>query len=666
MLFRSTSVLVDPKQGVRRDDYVHEQTEAAPSGNPLEVASPDGKHAVYRDGHDLRVRTLDGGEDRALTTDGTEERDYAANPDYLMYSTLLTKLGLAHLPPAVSWSPDSTRILTHRTAQSGVRHRSLIRSAPAGGGEPQLLTLRFPVPGDEHLPRAEFLVIDAASGAVTAALAEPVAMSLMSPIFQKWAWWSQDGAAVYYLDRTRDARTLSLHRMDARTGEVHTVLSETGETRVEPAQQQLQAPLIRVLSGGQEVLWYSQRDGYGHLYRYSARTGEVLAQVTSGAWAVQEILHVDEELGTVYFTASGLVDEDPYRRSVCRARLDGTGFARITEDDLDHVVTLPPSADYFIDSASTTAFAPVITVRDWSGRTLVELERADVTRLTAAGWSAPERFRAKAADGETEVYGLLYQPHGFDPAKRYPVIDTPYGLPTANRVSPAFDPGYYGYDAEALAALGFAVVAVDGRGSPGRDKAFHDASYGDLGEACGLADHVAAIRELAAVRPWMDLERVGISGTSSGGYAAARAVLRYPEFFKAAVAVSGMHDFRLLEPGLGEAYHGPYDEAGYAALANAELAGQLEGALLLVHGGLDDRVPPEATLRLAESLIGHGKDFELLIIPDAEHIYFGYEHYVTQRTWDFLVRKLLGAEAPADFRLPPVPIDLEALAELFG
>lgn len=650
----------------RLTDYVCEKAAGEAPGSPLEVAAPDRKTAVYRAGHDLRARSLDGDRDWALTSDGTEDQDYGANPDYLMYSTLVTKLGLPHLPPAVAWSPDSTRVLTHRTDQRGVRRTHLLRAAPADGGEPALLSPRFAVPGDEHIPLAEFAVLDVATGSVTTAQADPVAMPMMSPIFQKWAWWSEDGSAVYYLSRTRDAHTLSLHRLDPSSGEVRTLVTESGPTRVEPGQQQLQPPMVRLLAGGDEVLWYSQRDGWGHLYRFAAGTGELIAQVTSGAWAVQEILHVDEREQAVYFTASGLVEEDPYRRSVCRAGLDGSGFARLTDDGLDHVVTVAQNAEYFLDSASSTSTAPVITVRDWSGRVLVALERADITGLEAAGWTPPERFTTRSADGRADVHGLLYLPHGFDPARRYPVIDTPYGIPTGNRVSPSFDPGYYGHEAEALTALGFVVLAVDGQGSPGRDKAFHDASYGNLDDACGLADHVAALHELAATRPWMDLERVGVTGMSSGGYASARALLRYPAVFSVGIAESGMHDFRLLEPGLAEAYHGTFDPEAYASLSNAELADRLTGRLLLIHGGLDDRVPPQVTLRLAERLISHNKDFDLVVVPDADHIYFGYEHYVTQRKWDFLTRHLLDAEPPSGYRLPPVPIDMEALGELFG
>lgn len=648
------------------DDYDCAGVEGPPPRGLLDVVAPDGRHAVFRQEYDIRARSLADGRDWALTDDGSADRDYGANPDYFMYSTLLGKLGIPHLPPAVLWSPDSRRVLTHRTDMRGVRETHLVEALPADGGPPKLRTQRFAHPGDERMPLAEFVVLDVESGKAVPALAEPVAMPLMSPISRRWAWWTEDGSAVYYLSSARDMRTLTLHRLDPTSGEVRTVLNESGATRVEPTQLLGQAPMVRVLSDGTEVLWYSQRDNWGHLYLHGTRDGELRAQVTRGSWTVQEILHVDEEQRVVYFLASGMVADDPYRRTVCRAALDGSGCAKVTDDDLDHVVTVPPGAAYFIDSASTNALPPVTTVRGWDGRVLVELARADISRLTETGWSPPERFRVTAADGHTEIHGMLYRPHGFDPAARYPVLDHPYGFPSATRVVPSFDPGYYGYDAEAMAALGFVVVAIDGRGSPGRDKAFHDASYGRVGDAAGLADHVAALRELGRDRPWMDLNRVGVFGMSSGGFAAVRALLDHPEVFKAGVAECGVHDLRYAEQGVAEMYNGPFDADTYAAASNVDIADRLTGKLLLVHGGLDDSFSPHLTMRLVERLIAADKDFELLIVPGSDHAFVGYDHYLNRRRWDFLVRHVRGAEPPDGYRLTPVSLDPEAIAGLFG
>lgn len=543
----------------------------------------------------------------------------------------------------MAWSPDSTKILTHRLDQRHVRETHLIDAMPADGGAPQLVTQRYAYPGDDHLPTAEYVVLDVATGATVRT--ESFAMGQLSPILLKWAWWADD--TPYFLEQARDRRTLSLKRIDPQTGVVKTVLSESGDTRVEPAQQLGQAPMVRVLPEG--ILWYSQRDGWGHLYLNDT-------QVTKGEWAVQEILQVDEE--SVYFLASGLVAGSPYRRTVCRIGLDGSGFQRLTSDDLDHVVTVPPNNAYFVDSASTPATPPVITVRSWSGDVLVELEHADITALEAAGWTAAEEFTAKAADGVTDVYGLLYKPHGFDPSESYAVLDHPYPGPHQGRVVATFDPGMYGVEAEAMAALGFVVVLVDGHGLPGRSKAFHDgAAYETAG---GLADHVAAIKELAATRPWMDVERVGVFGQSGGGFATVRALADFPEFYRAGVAEAGNHDDRIYAQDWVETYDG-----NFAHSSNVEVADRIEGKLLLIHGGMDDNVHPHHTLRLVERLIAADKDFDLLIVPGGEHIFFGYEHYVNRRKWDFLIRNLQHREPPTQ-RLTPAPLDLSLLAGLLG
>ncbi|MCY0960983.1 S9 family peptidase [Streptomyces sp. H27-H5] len=647
----------------RLGGYACERAEFTPPGNPLEVPSPDKKIAVSRRGHDLWARSLSDGREWALTTDGAPDHQYGPGPQSTANGTLLRKIGLPHLPPAVAWSPDSTKVLAHRTDERAVRLTHLVEARPADGGAPRLHTQRYAYAGDEHLPLAELVVLDVVEGTVVRAQAEPLLMPQLSPITAKWAWWAPDGSAVYYLDRPRDLRTLTLYRMDPITGEVTAVLSETGSTRVEPNQWMYEPPLVRILAD--EVLWYSQRDGWGHLYRYDLRTGELLGQVTSGEWAVRQILRVDEAERVVYFTASGLVDEDPYRRTVCRVALDGSDFAKVTDDALDHVVTLPDHQEYFIDSASTVDTPPVTRVLDWTGRVLVELERADTGKLTAIGWTAPERFRVRAADGVTDIHGVLYRPRGFDPARRYPVVDNVYPGPQLDRVAPSFDPGAMGLDAEPLAALGFVVVALDGRGTPGRSKSFHDASYGRLADAGCLADHVAALRQLARTRPWMDLDRVGVMGHSGGGFAAARAMLDFPEVFKVGVALSGSHDAPHFNPGFVETYDGADNPEAWARTSNVDIADRLAGKLLLVHGELDDQVHPDHTLRLADRLIAADKDFELLIVPGAEHTFIDCLTYVRKRSWDFLVRELMGTQPPA-YRPAPIPLGPELLGELFA
>jgi dipeptidyl-peptidase 4 len=621
--------------------------------DPMEAASPDKRWAVVRRRHDLWLRERATGRERLLTSDGTAECEYGTQPDALSFGVLMRKLGLPCLPPIVAWSPDSRKVISHSIDQRGVGMAHLVESAPASSGRPILHSYHYAVPGDEVVPRARLVVFDTERRTAISARGEALLAPMFSPILWKRLQWAPDSSAAYYLSQSRDLRTLQLVRLDPDTGGVRPLVTERGEPRAEPSQYMGQT-ILRVLSTGREVLWYSQRDGWGHLYLYDTESGELRNQVTDGSWAVRQILHVDEAQRVVYFVASGLVADDPYRRQVCRANLDGTEFARLSADDLDHVVTVPENELYFIDSASTLSIPPVTTVRGWNGEVLVELERADIGKLLATGWTPPERFAVKAADQATDIYGVLYTPHDLDPLASYPVLDNLYPGPQRNRVQPCFggDPKLDA-EAEAIAALGFAVVAIDGRGTPGRDKAFHDLSYGHYSDAGCLEDHVAAIRQLSVCHPWLDLSRVGAYGRSSGGYATVRAMCAFPGFYKVGVATCGNHDQRYYQLAWGETYDGPLDPDTYARSSNAEIAHQLVGKLLLIHGEMDDNVHPQLTLRLVDRLIAANKDFDLLIIPGAEHTLVGYEAYETRRRWDYLVRHLLDAEPPPGYQLSP-------------
>ncbi|SDT83077.1 Dipeptidyl peptidase IV (DPP IV) N-terminal region [Streptomyces sp. TLI_053] len=404
----------------RLDDYTCEPAEFTPPGDPLEALSPDGKVTVARRGHDLWARSVPDGREWALTTDGGPEYQYGTDPAGTADATLPHRVGLPGLPPAVAWSPDSTRVLTHRIDRCGVRQAHPVEARPGDDGAPAVHARGHACAGGGTEPRAELLVLDVRTGAAVRAQAEPQ----LPPITTEWAWWAEDGSAVYYLAHARDPRTLSLHRLDPATGEVTTVLSETvdpgeetgetGDTRVDPPNPQPhEPPVVRVLTD--EVLWYSRRDGRGHLYRYDLHTGAPLGQVTSGPWDVRRILRVDEAARVVYFTATGRVEEAPDRRTVCRAALDGSGsgptmgvamgygfgfgfgfgpgfglgpgrgagsglglglgfgFTELTDDELDHAVIVADGQEYFIDSGSTVDTPPLTCVRDWTGRVLVEL-----------------------------------------------------------------------------------------------------------------------------------------------------------------------------------------------------------------------------------------------------------------------------------------------------
>lgn len=618
-----------------------------PATVPGEVPSPDEQWIAFRRDGDIWVRSADGKQEFALTEDAEPDFGYGGLPDTTGAKALMRILDLP-TPFFFHWSPDSTRILVQRIDQRDLPELVLVESSPADGGRPVEHRTRYTMPGEEAVATMTWNVLDIAERTTVRQQSEPKV--IMHNVALVYAWWS--GNNVYFLHHSRDARTLELRRLDPSSGDVTTLITETGETRVDPTVQLGDPQMVRVLDTG-EILWWSQRDGWGHLYLYSA-DGENVTQITSGPWLVRSLLWVDENARQVYFVANGLVDGDPYLRQICRIGLDGNGLTRLTDDELDHDAVSPPEGGYLVDRASSPSMPPRSTVLDGDGAVLVDLETPDTEALQALGWQPPERFRATAADGKTPIYGLLWRPHGFDPEHVYPIVEHTYPGPQIYRAGPMFDPPHQG-EPEAYAALGFAVVAIDGRGTAGRSKAFHDHSYGDLGNAGALDDHIAAIRELGHRYPWLDTTRVGITGQSAGAFAAARAVLMYPEFYSVAVATSGNHDNNVNLAMWAEHYHGDLSAEGRAAISNATLAANLTGKLLLIHGELDDNAHPYMTMRLADALVKADKDFDLIMIPGAEHALIGAQHYFMRRTWDYFVRHLHGSEPPA-YRLAPLPL----------
>jgi dipeptidyl aminopeptidase/acylaminoacyl peptidase len=348
---------------------------------------------------------------------------------------------------------------------------------------------------------------------------------------------------------------------------------------------------------------------------------------------------------------------DPYFEHLYRVGLDGRGWTLLTPENANHSVTLAPDGAAFIDTYSTPDTPPVTVLRDRDGRELVVLERADVSRLLETGWRPPTPVTMKGRDGTTDIYGLMFTPTDLDSTASYPIIDYIYPGPQSGSVgSRSFSPARG--DHQALAELGFVVVAIDGMGTPGRSKAFHDTYYGDMGDNT-LPDQVTGIQQLARRYPWIDVERVGIWGHSGGGFATAAAMFRYPDFFTVGIAESGNHDNRNYEDDWGERYQGLLVEQNgsdnYAEEANQTHAANLKGHLLLAHGGMDSNVPPYNTYLVVDALIKANKDFDLLIFPNAGHGYGRDSMYMMRRRWDYFVRHLLGAEPPKEYQFGGEP-----------
>lgn len=618
-----------------------------------ELYSPDEKWATFIKEHNLYVRPLPEGDEIQLTTDGEPYYDYAeqteGNTSFVTNKVLGKKL-----PPIAAWSPDSKKILTYKLDERKVKEFYLLQSVPLDGSvRPVLHTYKYPLPGDEDLPLVELVILDVESKTQINVEYEKEQVTFEIPVEVKRAWWSEDSRRIYYLYMERADKAYRLIEVEAATGKAREVMKEEGETFVEMALIGITRPNVRDLKGGNEIIWFSQRDGWAHLYLYDLKTGKLKNQITSGPWAVFDIKHVDEANRWVYFTGFGREkDRDPYYRHVYRAKLDGSRIELLTPEDADHNVTFSESGKYFTNSFSRLDQAPVSVLRSSSGKLLKKLEESDISNLLDMGWKFPERFKVKAADGVTDIYGMIVKPIKFDPEKKYPVIDAIYPGPQVIRTPISFS-GIFAawlWEPVALAELGFIVVTIDGRGTPFRSKAFHDFSYGNFKDAGALQDHIAGFRQLSATRPYMDLSRVGIFGHSGGGFASTRAIFLYPDFYKVAVSAAGNHDQRGYNAGWGEKYQGLLDGDNYLNQVNASIAKNLKGKLLLSYGDMDDNVHLALTLQVVDALIKANKDFDMLVLPNGNHGYGAAMPYHTRRKWDYFVKHLLGEEPPKEFK----------------
>ncbi len=633
-----------------------------PTGEPApasyESVSPDGRWAVFTRDHNLVLRERATGFERLLTHDGVDGHAYGAAPDSTPGRITLDRAGL-RMPPAVVWSPCSRRLVTHRLDERAVPFMHYVESGPADGGRARTHRRRYAMVGEPAVPTVELLVIDVASGLRVPARCEPFPLRwYYSPIRLREVWWDRRGERVCFIAGDRGDGVLRLCTLDPDTGATEILVEEVGATQVQTRPNYPARPNAHVLGTG-EAVWWSERSGWGHLYLRAADGS--LRALTGGEWLVRDLVCVDEQHRFAIFTGAGReVGLDPYARQLYRVDLDGGAVRRLIDDTLDHDVTATPSGCYLVDVASWLDTPSRSVVRDLAGEVVVELEHADAGLLTAAGWSPPERIAVKAADGVTDLYGLLYRPHGFDPEARYPVLDDIYPGPQCTAAGIRFAEPGLDVHAASMAALGFAVVVVDGRGTPLRSKAFQDHCRGPR-DGENLDDHVAAIRQLAATRPWLDVDRVGIYGTSGGGRAAVQAMLRHPDFFTAAVSSCGDHDDRFYHMFWGE----KYVATDYRSRANASYADRLRGKLLLIHGELDDNVPPHHTLRLVDALMAADKDFDLLVVPGADHSLSVHRAYWLRRRWDYFVRHLYGAEPPP-YRIAEIPPDLPALTDAWS
>ena len=618
------------------------------------ITSPDGKLAAFIKDYNLWVRDLATGTDKQLTTDGIKDYGYATdNAGWIRSDN-----------PVLVWSPDSKKIATFQQDQRKAGDMYLVNTV---AGHPTLSAWKYPLPGDEFVTMIERVVIEVDGPKVTRLQMGPDQhrSSLCDDVKCGGEWvdvqWHPDSSQVAFVSTSRNHQQANLRVADVATGAIREVLEEKGETFLESGNGKVN---WKYLPGSNEAIWFSQRENWGHLYMHDLQTGKPKYAITSGDGNVTQLTRVDEATRMLYFQGVGRErGRDPYFRHFYRVGMDGKNVQLLTPEDADHAVSVSPSGRYFVDNYSTPDVASTSVLREATGKVVLPLEKADITRLLATGWKPPMPITVKDRGGVGELYGLLYRPTNFDPTKKYPIINNIYPGPQTGSVGSRSFLAARG-DTQALAELGFIVVQIDGMGTPWRSKRFHAAYYGDMGDNT-LPDQVAGMKELASRYPWIDIERAGIYGHSGGGFATAAAMFKYPDFFKVGVSQAGNHDNRVYEDDWAEKWQGllqknPDGTSNYDSQANQNFAKNLKGKLLLAHGSMDANVPFYSTLLVVNELIKYNKDFDLIIFPNRGHG-FGSEPYMVRRRWDYFVRHLLGAEPPAGFELkgpaaaPPTP-----------
>ena len=655
-------LLVDAATGTSTELPEAPTSPDTPPLRPGETAAPDGSVAVFCRDHDLWLHDLATNAERRLTTDGAAHFAYGASAEMNLTPISLKRRGLV-LPANVRFSPDGSRLFTSRLDERAVLDFPLLQHVPEDGSvRPILHHMRFALSGDEALPVETHAVIDLTTGQVTHCHAGPHVTGMTTCLEKEEAWWSQDGTHVYFLDRDRWWQRQTLWEMNAETGAARAIHTETSTTFIDTNVSVQGLPNIRILDASGEFIWFSQDSGWGHLYLHDLATGARKAAITSGDWLVRDLLHVDETTRQLWFLA-GARAANPYHRTLCRVGLDGTGLTVLTPGEDDHSLAMPmkrvprdhirptmvtgewlsPGGRFFVHTHSDLTTLPVSELRRADGSLVGVLETAAIADGTPFRFAEP--FTVTAADGQTTLFGSFWLPTYFDPTKKYKVIDYIYPGPQRGQIMTTMLTDVMGELGrtllpQAFAELGFVVLNIEGRGNPGRSKAFHDECYGALRNPGMLEDHVTALAQLQARHSWMDTSRVGIMGHSGGGYATVRALCDYPGVFHAGIATSGNHDQRGYSFAWTEKYMGP--NADYGGAANPPYVPSLRGKLLLAAGDVDDNVHPALTMQLVAALIAADKDFDYIPLPNDDHTTVWGRPYFLRRAMQFMVESLKG------------------------
>jgi dipeptidyl-peptidase-4 len=592
--------------------------------------SPNKKWTAFAKEYNLFIKSSGNNETKQLSKKGEKGYEYAT---YYGWDDIIEgENGNRPERFAVEWSPDSKWIYADIVDLRTAEKMYLLDFSIDSLYRPKLLSYYRGSPGDTTMVYVEPVFFNAESG-------KEIKPNLprSTHINSTDVTWSKNSDLVFLESTSRGFQNKSIHTLDLKTEKLEQLYTESSKTNIDN--------FVYELAEDSGLLFFlSEKSGWRQLYSLDLKTKKENA-LTSGSYYINSIERIDEKEKTIYFLASAKEKgRNPYYQNLYSISFQGKNLKLLTPEDRHHQISFSPDGKYFVDNFSTVNIPTITVLRKSSdGKILSELGRADVSQLK--NWEAPEIFTATARDGKTLIYGALWKPTNFDSSKKYPVIEMSYTGPHTQVFPKSF---VQTLSWQSYAELDFVVVVVDGLGSSGRSKKFHDYSYKNLGG--GLEDHILAIQQLGQKYNWVDTSRVGIFGHSAGGYDAGRAVLAYPDFYKVAVASAADHDHRMEKAWWPEMYMGWPVDSAYHLQSNITNASNLKGKLLLVHGGIDENVNPSATFKLAEALINADKQFDMLILPSQRHGFKGnHLKYFTKVRWNYFVEHLRGVTPIWDF-----------------
>lgn len=589
----------------------------------------------------------------ALTTDGIDGYGYY-NDGNLSGSGMTDdekeKEMKKRKPVFALWSPDSKYFALRRVDNRKVKNLWVINSV--ANPRPTLETYKYWMPGEKESPIDHLYIFDIANKSnkelnvsqfkdqAVAVWTDPGKINTRDDDWRPTVWLGTKDK-FYFTRTSRDQKRIDVCVAEVATATVKPVVEERFNTYIEINR-------IGLVNGGKEFIHWSERDGWAHFYLYD-ENGKLKNQITSGAFHCEDILGIDESKRVLYFSANGKeAGEDPYYLHAYRVNFDGSGLKLLNPGDFDHAMRMNDGNSFFINNYSRVNTVPKSVLYNADGKKIMDLETADFSSLFAAGYKFPEIFKAKADDGITDIYGVMYKPFDFDSTQQYPLIEYVYPGPQTEAVNKAFGRGFDRTDR--LAQMGFVVITLGNRGGhPARSKWYHNYGYGNLRDY-GLADKKAVAEQLADRYHYIDINRVGIHGHSGGGFMSTAAMLVYPDFFKVAVSSAGNHDNSVYNRWWSEQHHGVKEVISdkgdtsflYSIEKNPDLAKNLKGKLMLSHGDIDNNVHPANTIRMANALIRANKRFDLVILPGQRHGYGDMTEYFFWRQADYFAEHLLG------------------------